>query len=116
MLAQNCLLMKDYPCSIDTFHRILQQSPDSVAIHMLLGEAFDGSDRRLDAISEFQMAARVAPREPNVHFGLGFLYWNANRLDEAKKEFENELVNDSAHAQSIAYLGDVEMKGESPEK
>ena len=39
MLAQNCLLMKNYSCAIDTFRHILQQSPESAAIDMLLGEA-----------------------------------------------------------------------------
>ena len=82
---------------------------------MLLGGALDSSDRTKEAISEFQAAARVAPREPNVHFGLGFLYWKANRLDDAKREFESELANDPANALSIAYLGDIEMKRQNPD-
>ncbi|PYY03809.1 MAG: hypothetical protein DMG64_06560, partial [Acidobacteria bacterium] len=59
--------------------------------------------------------ATVGPREPNVHFGLGYLYLKANRLDEAKQEFNNELINDPTHAQAVAYLGDVEMRHQNAE-
>jgi tetratricopeptide (TPR) repeat protein len=38
------------------------------------------------------------------------LYWKSRQYDEAKREFERELANDPGHAQSLTYLGDIEMK------
>ena len=61
-------------------------------------------------------AAQVAPQEPNVHFGLGYLRWRLRQYDDAKTEFENELAVDPSHAQAMAYLGDIEMKRNNPEK
>jgi tetratricopeptide (TPR) repeat protein len=110
VLAQSCLLAKKYSCAVDEFRQILQQSPDSAAAHLLMGEALDGLGKTPDAIAEFKEAAKVGPREPNVHFGLGYLYWKSHQYDQAKPEFEGELSLDPGHAQSMAYLGDIEMK------
>jgi len=77
---------------------------------MLMGEAFDGLGQTPEAIREFELAAKTSPQEPNVHFGLGYLYWKSHRNEDAKAEFQNELRNDPQHAQAWAYLGDIEMK------
>jgi len=74
---------------------------------MLMGEALDGLDRTAEAIREFQVAAEIAPRQPNVHFGLGYLYWKQLKFEDAELAFRRELSNDPAHAQSKAYLGDI---------
>ena len=68
-----------------------------------------------EAIAEFQAAIKVAPREPNLHFGLGFLHWKSHQFDDAKREFESELSVDSDNAQALAYLGDIEMKRDHPD-
>ena len=115
-LAQSCLLAKKYSCALDEFRQILEQDPDSAAVHMLSGEALDGLGRTVEAIPEFEAAAKAAPREPNVHFGLGYLYWKQHKYDEAKAALEAELSIDPANAQALAYLGDVELKGNAPEK
>ena len=69
-----------------------------------------GFERVPEAIAEFQAAAKVSPREPNLHFGLGYLYWRSHQYDEAKREFETELALDPNNAQALTYLGDIEMK------
>jgi tetratricopeptide (TPR) repeat protein len=80
-----------------------------------MGEALDGLGRTSEAIAEFDAAAKISQTEPNVHFGLGYLYWKTQQYDEAKKEFERELALDSGHAQSLAYLGDIEWKSNHPD-
>ena len=77
---------------------------------MLTGEALDGLQRDSEAIVEFQQAAKVSPDEPDVHFGLGYLYWKSHHYDEAGREFEKVLVLDPKHAQAQTYLGDMAMK------
>lgn len=66
-------------------------------------------------MAEFEAAAKISPREPNVHFGLGYLHWKAQQYDEATKEFNQELSLDPAHAQALAYLGDIEWKNNRPD-
>lgn len=116
VLAQSCLSAKQYSCALAEFRQILERDPDSAAAHMLSGEALDGLGRTVEAIPEFEAAAKTAPREPNVNFGLGYLYWKLHKYDEAKSAFENELSIDPAHAQALAYLGDMELKKNAPEK
>ncbi len=87
VLAQSCLWAKDYPCAMDEFKQMLKQNPDSAAVHVLMGEAMDGLERAADAIQEFKIAAKAAPREPGIHFGLGYLYRKAHQYDEAKAAF-----------------------------
>ena len=116
VLAQSCLSAKEYSCALAEFRQIQEQDPDSAAVHMLSGEALDGLGRTVEAIPEFETAAKAAPREPNVHFGLGYLYWKQHKYDEAKAALEAELSIDPANAQALAYLGDVELKRNAPEK
>ena len=116
VLAQSCLSAKQYFCALAQFRQILEHDPDSAAAHMLSGEALDGLGRTVEAITEFEAAAKAAPREPNVNFGLGYLYWKQHKYDEAQASFERELSIDPAHAQALAYLGDIELKRNAPEK
>lgn len=45
-----------------------------------------------------------------MNFGLGYLRWKMRQYDDAKREFEAELVVDPENPQALAYLGDIEMK------
>jgi tetratricopeptide (TPR) repeat protein len=110
VLAQSCLYAKQYNCVLDEYKQILQANPDSAPAHMLAGEALDGMNQTTQAIAEFQAAEKVAPTEPNVHFGLGYLLWKQHRYQDAAEEFRKEIVNEPMHAQALAYLGDSELK------
>jgi tetratricopeptide (TPR) repeat protein len=109
-LARSCLLAKKYSCALTTAHHILEQSPDSVAAHELNGEALDGLGRTSEAVVEFQKALQLAPQEPELNFGLGYLYWRKHEYDQAAKAFHSELSLDPKNAQAVLYLGDIAMK------
>jgi tetratricopeptide (TPR) repeat protein len=116
ILAQSCLSAKNYSCSLEEFRLVLQADPNSAAAHMLTGEALDGLGRTVEAIAEFQEAAKVTPTEPNVHFGLGYLYWKQHKYDDASNALEDELSVDPMNAQALAYLGDIAVKKNDPVK
>jgi tetratricopeptide (TPR) repeat protein len=109
-LAQSCLMAKKYPCALAVARQILEQSPDSVAAHVLNGEALDGIGRTQEAIAEFQTALQLSPHEPNLNFGLGYLYWRSHQYDEATNAFQKELTIDPKNAQAVLYLGDIAAK------
>jgi tetratricopeptide (TPR) repeat protein len=110
VLAQACLYAKQYNCTLEQYKLILAANPDSAQAHMLAGEALDGMNHTVEAIGEFEAAEKAGPREPNVHFGLGYLEWKEHRYPEAEAEFRLELENDPHHSQALGYLGDTEMK------
>ena len=105
-LAHSCLLSKEFPCVLDTFHRIVALNAESAEADMLVGEALDEMKDTQGATREFRAAVVANPKEPNVHFGLGYLLWMQGQTQEAAREFHAELDNDPQHIQAKLYLAD----------
>jgi Flp pilus assembly protein TadD len=104
------LLSKQYQCVLDQFHRIIALSPDSAEAHMLAGEALDEMKDTINATREFRAAVQANPKEPNVHFGLGYMLWMQGQNQEAAQEFQAELNNYPEHALAMLYLADSDIK------
>lgn len=109
-LAQSCLGSKQFECVLDVDREILALNAESAEADMLDGEALDEMRDHAGAIEQFQAAAKVDPKMPNVHFALGYVLWTQNRLEDAAKEFEAELANTPNHPQALIYLADVRIK------
>jgi len=115
MLTQSCLASKQYQCVLDVYHEILMLNAESAEADMLAGEALDEMKDHAGAIQQFRAAVKADPREPNVHFGLGYLLWTQSQYEEAAQEFQAELVNVPGSVQALAYLADADMKMSHPE-
>jgi tetratricopeptide (TPR) repeat protein len=113
-LAHSCLWSKQYSCVQDAFHKIISLNADSAEAEMLMGEALDEMKDHEGAIRQFRAAAKVNSREPNVHFGLGYLLWTKGQYPEAAAEFQAELANDPQHLKAKLYLGDTRMQLNQP--
>jgi tetratricopeptide (TPR) repeat protein len=109
-LAHSCLWSKQYQCVLDTYHEILALNADSAEADMLAGEALNEMKDDEGAIREFRSAVRANPKEPDAHFGLGYLLWTQKQYKEAVDEFHAELANDPSHVQSMVYLADTEIQ------
>jgi tetratricopeptide (TPR) repeat protein len=114
-LAHSCMWSKQYQCVLDTYHEILTLNAESAEADMLAGEALDELKNTADAVLQFRAAVKADPKEPDVHFGLGYLLWRLMQLEEAAQEFQAELDNNPDHGQALAYLADTEMKLGHPE-
>jgi tetratricopeptide (TPR) repeat protein len=114
-LAHSCLWSKKYQCVLDVYHEILTLNAESAEADMLAGEAMDEMKDDAGAAQQFRAAVKADPREPNVHFGLGYLLWGLMQYDEAAQEFHAELANNPDHAQALAYLGDTDMRLNHPD-
>jgi len=109
-LAHSCLLSKQYQCVLDVFHQMVALNADSAEADMLVGEALDEMKDRFGATREFRAAVLANPKEPNVHFGLGYLLWMQGQTEEAAQQFQAELENDPDHLQAMLYLADSEIQ------
>ncbi len=105
-LAHSCLLSNQFPCVLDAYHRIIALNAESAEADMLVGEALDEMKDTLGAIREFRAAIAANPKEPNAHFGLGYLLWTQGHYPDAAAEFQAELANDPHHKQAMLYLAD----------
>ena len=109
-LAHSCLLSKEYQCVLDAFHRMVALNAESAESDMLVGEALDEMKDTIGATKEFRAAVAANPKEPNVHFGLGYLLWTQRQANEAAAEFRAELENDPEHIQAMLYLADSQIQ------
>jgi len=109
-LAHSYLWSDQFKYVLDVYHKILVINPNSAEADMLAGEALDQMKDNAGATQMFRDAARANPKEPDVHFGLGYLLWAQKQYPEAIKEFQAELANDPNHAQSMLYLADSEIQ------
>jgi tetratricopeptide (TPR) repeat protein len=115
-LAQSCLSSKQYQCVLDVYREILNLNAESAEADMLAGEALDEMKNTSGAIEQFRAAVKANPREPNAHFGLGYLLWTQNQFEEAATEFEAELANFPDNAQALAFLADSDIHLGRPEE
>jgi len=114
-LAHSCLWSKQYQCVMDVYHEILTLNSESAEADMIAGEALDEMKDNEGSTNMFRAAVKANPKEPNVHFGLGYLLWTQKIYPEAATEFQAELANDPNHVQSMAYLADAYIQLNRPE-
>ena len=114
-LAHSCLWSKQYHCVLDVYHEILMLNAESAEADMLAGEAEDELLNPVGAIEQFRAAVKADPKEPDVHFGLGYLLWGHKQYAEAAQEFEAELANNPNQSQALACLADTHMQMNHPE-
>lgn len=114
LLAHSCLWSKQYHCVLDVYREILNLNAESAEADMLAGEAMDEMQDHAGATQQFRAAVKANPKEPNVHFGLGYLLWTQGQYDEAALEFKAELVNVPNNAQALTYLADTLIKLNQP--
>lgn len=109
-LAHSYLWSKEYKRVLEVYRQILEINPDSAEADMLAGEALDEMKDNAGSTNMFRAAVKADPKEPNVHFGLGYLLWTQKQYPEAAREFQAELENDPNHAQSMLYLADSRIQ------
>jgi tetratricopeptide (TPR) repeat protein len=114
-LAHSCLWAKQYQCVLDTYHEILNVNAESAEADMLAGEALDEKKDTTGAIQQFRAAVKANPKEPDAHYGLGYLLWIQKQYPEAASEFQAELDNNPNHVQALTYLGDTQMHLKHPD-
>jgi tetratricopeptide (TPR) repeat protein len=115
VLAHSCLWTKQYQCVLDIYHQILNLNAESAEADMLAGEAYDEMRDHNDAIEQFRNAVKADPKEPGVHFGLGYLLWTQSQFDEAAQQFELESNNSPADAEALAYWADSNVRLNRPD-
>jgi tetratricopeptide (TPR) repeat protein len=108
-LAHSYLWSKQFNYVMEVYHRILALNAESAEADMLAGEALDEMKDSDGAIKMFRAAAAANPKEPDVHFGLGYLFWIRKQYPEALVEFQAELDLNPNHAQALTYLADCDL-------
>jgi len=77
---------------------------------MLAGEALDEMKNSASATEEFRAAVQANPKQPTVHFGLGYMLWMQGQNEEATQEFQAELDNTPEYVPAMLYMADSYIK------
>jgi tetratricopeptide (TPR) repeat protein len=97
-----------------SYDAMLKLDRNSVRVHQVLGQAYAQADRHQEAIGEFELAVKMAPRQPGLHEELADQYWAAGDIDKAASEYRNELEADPFAATSMYKLGSLLVRNQNP--
>ena len=106
-LAHSCMASKQYPCVLKVHQEILSLNAESAEADLLAAEALDQVRDTAGATKALRAAIQADPKQPNVHFGLGYLLWRQSHWAEAADQFQLEIQNDPRHEKARLYLADV---------
>jgi tetratricopeptide (TPR) repeat protein len=95
--------------SKESYSAMFKLSPDSWRVHEVLGQADAEAFRTDEAIAEFRLALRAAPREPGLNEELGDALWTAGNLQEADDAYSEETKIDAANAVALYKLGSLRV-------
>ena len=97
-----------------SYAEMFQLDRDSVRVHQVLADAYAQANRNQEAISELEVAVKMAPRQPGLHESLADQYWVVGQLDKAAVLYQEELDIDPYAVSSIYKLGSLLVLNQNP--
>lgn len=87
---------------------------DSERVHQVLAEAYAQSYRNQEAISEFELALKMAPHQPGLHEELADQFWVVGNLAKAEAAYRDELAIDPDADTAMYKLGSLRVLNQDP--
>jgi tetratricopeptide (TPR) repeat protein len=96
--------------SKNSYARMFRADPGSWHVHQVLAQADAESDRYEEAIAEYQVAIKLAPKQPGLHEELGVQYQKAGKFELAEAQLRRELEIDPHNVLAAFKLGTLEVE------
>jgi tetratricopeptide (TPR) repeat protein len=93
--------------SIETFERILKQTPEYPETNFFLGYSYFGQNLFDKAIEMFQKELVANPKYRRAHYYSGLAFESLNRIGDAIREFEILLKDDPADTKVLYQLARI---------
>ncbi len=94
----------------DSYARMARIDPGSWHVHRVQAEIYAESDRHADAITEYEAAVKLAPRNPDLFQALGDEYRKTSQLDLAQKAFAQALSLSPRNYIAMYDLGSTDIE------
>ena len=102
---------QDYPKAEEAFKKALEMKPDSPEPYNALANVYNTQKRFEEAAKMTEEANKVGGggavlgANPDALFNQGVIFWNAGKIPEAKKQFEETLKSKPDHAEANYWVG-----------
>jgi tetratricopeptide (TPR) repeat protein len=114
---------QDYAKAEEAFKKAIELKPDSAEPYNALANVYNSEKRFEDAAKMTEEATKRASLlgatgggNADSLFNQGVIFWNAGKIPEAKKQFEEAVKVNPAHAESHYWLGMADLnEGKMPE-
>jgi tetratricopeptide (TPR) repeat protein len=93
----------------DSYAAMFKANPDSFRVHQVLAESAAEAFRADEAISQYNAAIELAPRQSGLHESLGDQYWTSGNLDKAAEAYKAELEIDPSDTMARFKLGSLDV-------
>jgi tetratricopeptide (TPR) repeat protein len=90
---------------------LAEREPSNAKPRIDLGNLYFDAERYDDAITWYEAAVKLAPRDVNLSTDLGVCYYYTNQPDKALAQFDKSLAIDPRHAKTLLNLGVVRAGG-----
>jgi tetratricopeptide (TPR) repeat protein len=120
-IASLQLAKKDYEAAEGTYKKALELNPNSAEAYNGLANIYNAQKKFEQAAEASAQAAKLGAAAPggasaSTVFNQGVIAWNASRIDDAKKAFEEAVKLDPKLAEAHYWLGMANLnQGKMPE-
>jgi cytochrome c-type biogenesis protein CcmH/NrfG len=90
---------------------VAEREPSNAKPRIDLGNLYFDAERYDDAITWYEAAVKLAPRDVNLSTDLGVCYYYVNQPDKALAQFDKSLAIDPKHPKTLLNLGIVRAFG-----
>lgn len=88
-----------------------ERNANDAAARVQLADLYFDAERFHDAITWYEAALKIDPRNPNASTDLGLAYYYTNQTDRALAQFDRSLQIDPKHAKTLLNMGFVRAFG-----
>jgi tetratricopeptide (TPR) repeat protein len=115
-LALVYLTAGDYSSAANELESAARGNPNSALTHLLLGRAYQNTNRTTEALEQFRTALRLDPNIKLGHYHLGFALASLGKVQEGIAEMKLEISRNGATPEVDYQLGHYLMEaGENDE-
>jgi len=90
---------------------VAEREPSNAKPRIDLGNLYFDAERYDDAITWYEAALKLAPRDVNLSTDLGVCYYYTNQPDKALAQLDKSLAIEPKHAKTLLNLGIVRAFG-----
>lgn len=109
--GKKCLIEQQWNCSKTIFQKLVSKDTTNAEAWFSLGETYLQTDNSDSALYCFQKGINGNPKYAFNYAGIGKIYFQQNKSEEAKDDFEKARKTDKKNVKLMVYISDAAFSG-----